>query len=149
MVSTQDHVPFIKAPATRNAHYAYCDELGLQRWSTFQDAIDSLEHDAPNHLLMHPRTERRIEDRATPHPSDWPCDGTITTGENWSDRYSGRHRCTVREAACLQGFPDHYEFKGSLPATKIQVANAVPRPIAKAMLEEVKRSLMRTDALRS
>ena len=72
----------------------------------------------------------------------------LVTGETWPDHYSGKYVCTVREAACLQGFPPDYEFRGDLPATKKQVANAVPPPVAKAILEEVKRSLMRTDASR-
>ena len=59
-----------------------------------------------------------------------------------------KYVCTVREAAYLQGFPPDYEFRSDLPATKKQVANAVPPPVAKAILEEVKRSSMRTNASR-
>lgn len=140
--------PLPDFPRSTHAPPDKCQELGLQPWNTFGDAIDNLEASAPNHLLTHPRQLRDEEKLRPPHPRDWPLHGTITTGENWPDHYSGKYVCTVREAACLQGFPTNYEFCGALPATKKQVANAVPPPVAKAILEEVKRSLMRTDALR-
>jgi DNA (cytosine-5)-methyltransferase 1 len=46
------------------------------------------------------------------------------------DRY-----VTVREAARLQGFPDHVHFQGSLGSTQQQVGNAVPPPLAQAVLQ--------------
>lgn len=44
---------------------------------------------------------------------------------------------TVREAARLQGFPDHLKFEGTLTSTQLQVGNAVPLPLAKAVFEQV------------
>ena len=77
--------PLPDFPTPTHSYYAYCDELGLQRWNTFQGAIDGLEDSAPNHLLMHRRKIRRNEDWAKPNPPDWPCHGAITTGEYWPD----------------------------------------------------------------
>lgn len=37
---------------------------------------------------------------------------------------------TVREAAMLQGFPDHFEFTGGVWSSARQVGNAVPPPVA-------------------
>ncbi|MFB8790400.1 MAG: DNA (cytosine-5-)-methyltransferase [Potamolinea sp.] len=44
---------------------------------------------------------------------------------------------TVREAARLQGLPDHLKLEGTLTSTQLQVGNAVPVPLAKAVFEQV------------
>jgi DNA (cytosine-5)-methyltransferase 1 len=44
---------------------------------------------------------------------------------------------TVREAARLQGFPDDIIFTGSLGSTQLQVGNAVPIDLARAVLRSV------------
>lgn len=40
---------------------------------------------------------------------------------------------TLREAATLQGFPERYEFFGTLASCARQIGNAVPPPVAKAI----------------
>ncbi len=44
---------------------------------------------------------------------------------------------SVREAARLQGFPDDIKFQGSLGSTQMQVGNAVPVPLAKAVFGQL------------
>ena len=46
---------------------------------------------------------------------------------------------TVREAANIQGFPESFEFRGSLWSCARQVGNAVPPPIAKALGVAIKK----------
>lgn len=48
---------------------------------------------------------------------------------------------SVREAARLQSFPDDFEFVGNQQETYVQVGNAVPPLLAKALGTEVKRFL--------
>jgi DNA (cytosine-5)-methyltransferase 1 len=48
---------------------------------------------------------------------------------------------SVREAARIQSFPDHFIFKGPLISQQQQVANAVPPLLAKAVAQSVKKML--------
>lgn len=48
---------------------------------------------------------------------------------------------TVREAARLQGFPDELIFQGSITSTQLQVGNAVPVLMAKAIFESLLQSV--------
>jgi len=50
--------------------------------------------------------------------------------------YENRY-ISVREAARLQGFSDGLEFKGTLTSTQLQVGNAVPVPLAKAVFRQI------------
>lgn len=44
---------------------------------------------------------------------------------------------SVREAARLQSFPDHFIFKGSLMHIQQQIGNAVPPLLAKAVFDKI------------
>ncbi|OAA40157.1 C-5 cytosine methyltransferase DmtA [Beauveria brongniartii RCEF 3172] len=51
---------------------------------------------------------------------------TITTGGANSYHPSGRRDFTLRELACLQGFPKTHEFVGTLTKIRRQIGNAFP-----------------------
>ena len=60
------------------------------------------------------------------------------------------HGITLRQAARIQSFPDWFNFEGGLMAGGVQVGNAVPVALAKALLTPLKQAVLRlraTDAV--
>jgi DNA (cytosine-5)-methyltransferase 1 len=71
---------------------------------------------------------------------------TITAGFDSFTRgrygHPEQHRSlTLREGARLQGFPDSFRFYGNRGDVRLQIGNAVPPPLAKAVGEAVARVL--------
>lgn len=58
---------------------------------------------------------------------------------------SGVRDFTHREFACLQGFPLEHVFGAR--GVRRQIGNAVPPVVARAMLESVRRALLREDGV--
>lgn len=77
---------------------------------------------------------------------------TITAGFDSFTRgrygHPEQHRSlTLREGARLQGFPDDFRFYGTRYDVRLQIGNAVPPPLAKAVGEAVARVIRKDDRI--
>jgi len=55
--------------------------------------------------------------------------------------FVGMPRLTVRMAARIQGFPDHWQFSGKKTAAYRQIGNAFPPPVACAVGMQIRAAL--------
>jgi DNA (cytosine-5)-methyltransferase 1 len=123
---------------------------GWPKWLTIRDAIadleDAPEDDAWSHTFT--RHKPRYLDRIRRTPiggkasigynegayRDAPDRPSRTLrGGGWIIHYRHDRVITPREAARLQGFPDEFRFTGTRSEVALQIGNAVPPPLAKAV----------------
>ncbi|KAI9779190.1 MAG: hypothetical protein M1816_003647 [Peltula sp. TS41687] len=117
-----------------------CPRYGLAPLTTINDAIGNIPRSAANH---DPETAQRLS--LPPYSGDIPLPRCITTSGGQNVHPSGTRKFTLREFACLQGFPMDYKF-GDTRVLK-QIGNAVPPSVGKIFFAEVKKALMRADGL--
>lgn len=126
-------------------------------WQTVRDAISDLPDPRCNsaHLIANHRfnSGARSYPGHTGSPWDLPAktlkagDHGVPGGENTLRHPNGRVRYfTVREAARLQTFPDHFEFRGSWTEAMRQLGNAVPVQLAFNVAASVANALRCVDS---
>jgi DNA (cytosine-5)-methyltransferase 1 len=123
-----------------------------QPWRTVRDAISDLpdpelypNNDIPNHVF---NPGAKPYPGHTGSPLDEPAktlkagDHGVPGGENMVVYPEGKVRyLTVREAARLQTFPDHFVFSGSWSETMRQLGNAVPVKLAEVVAMSIAKKL--------
>ncbi|DAA76692.1 TPA_exp: C-5 cytosine methyltransferase DMTA [Trichophyton benhamiae CBS 112371] len=114
------------------------DEPGKLPLVTILDAISGIPSTAPDHDLE--RAERPFERRPY-DPRSLARTLTCSGGDNFHP--SGTRTFTLREAASLQTFPLNHTF--CAPGVMKQIGNAVPPVLARAVFDEVVKSLRNTD----
>ena len=154
-------IPSAKRPAPPSRGHARFSDLSSSLypplghpWVTVRDAISDL----PDPRSEEARTvaNHRFNAGARSYPghtgSPWDLpaktlkagDHGVPGGENTLRHPNGRVRYfTVREAARLQTFPDHYEFHGSWTETMRQLGNAVPVQLSFKLADSVATALRR------
>ena len=160
-------IPSTRQPTAPSPSYArfralshcLCPPLS-DPWVTVRDAISDLpdprSEDAravPNHRF---NAGARSYPGHTGSPWDQPAkalkagDHGVPGGENTLRHRTGRVRYfTVREAARLQTFPDHFEFHGSWTETMRQLGNAAPVQLSFKVANSVATALRRVGSRRA
>ncbi|KAI0535994.1 S-adenosyl-L-methionine-dependent methyltransferase [Xylaria digitata] len=115
---------------------------------TIRDVLASIEpgnrdplHDVQGMLLKAKNSKKFPRG-----PYDDRCQvGTITTsGSEWAHN-SGERNFTLRELACLQGFPMNYTFLGSMTQISRQIGNAFPPVVVEILYRHLRKWLLDQD----
>ena len=122
-------------------HAQYPSEDGLKAWINYNQAIEHIPDGCADHDID------RASLRQGPAESGNKLAKCITTSGGGMKHPSGRN-LTIREFACLQGFPLEHKFAEMGVTSKIhQIGNAVPSSVSKILLEEIKKALLKADGL--
>lgn len=133
----------------------HATETETKAWLTTRDAIGGLPKPLATREIL---PNHRFQPGARSYPGhtgsdlDEPAkalkagDHGVPGGENMVALPNGSVRYfTVREAARLQGFPDHFVFPVSWTESMRQIGNAVPSMLAEVVARSVAQSLRRMD----
>ncbi len=105
----------------------------LDEQMTAQEALGDLESAAENKVVSHiwSKAQRSPEQGDRKLKADKPA--TTIRAEHHGNvqwHYKLERRISLREAARLQSFPDHFRFMSAMRATERQIGNAVPPVLA-------------------
>ncbi|UKZ47726.1 hypothetical protein TrVGV298_001952 [Trichoderma virens] len=73
--------------------------------------------------------------------------GTITTGGSEMYYPDGSRDFTLREYACIQGFPKHHKFIGSKTCIRRQIGNAFPPNTVRVLYQHLEDWLLQQDGM--
>ena len=111
-------------------------------WTTVNQVIDRI----PAGISLHNPNQMPLI-HETPYDGNRPLRTTITCNAGQSWHPSGLRAFTLREIACLQGFPLEHEF-GNVGVRK-QIGNAVPPIVAKLIFETIIKHLKEVDSIQT
>lgn len=111
---------------------------GLKPFGSERRAIDRISRNTTLHNI---RGARQVD--AVPRSGNEPLRCTITTaGAQRTYHYSGRRGFTLREIACLQGFPEYHIFEGECQGDfTTQIGNAFPPPVVRVLYNHLRKWL--------
>ncbi|KAG6360961.1 hypothetical protein INS49_012029 [Diaporthe citri] len=117
---------------------------GDQRtFMTEEDAISRLTLEL--HSLHHPESLRFRTMDWKVRDADKPMDTPISSNGSVYYHPDGERDFTLRELACIQGFPTYHQFEGSY--IKKQIGNAFPPSVAMAFYQCLRQHLEEADAI--
>lgn len=116
---------------------------GLEPLTTIRKAIASIRvgddlHNLDNVKYFRPRRAPLDPDRLA---------GTITTGGNDVYYPDGTRDFTIREYACIQGFPRYHKFIGTKTCIRKQIGNAFPSNTVRVLYQHLENWLLQQDGM--
>lgn len=116
---------------------------GLKPYTTIRKAINSIRigdnlHDLNNVKYFQPRRSPLNADGLA---------GTITTGGNEVYYPDGTRDFTIREYACIQGFPKYHKFLGTKTCIRRQIGNAFPPNTVQMLYTHLEEWLLKQDGM--
>lgn len=108
-------------------------EDGLQPFVTAREALDCIGPMTSLHNLDQMRPFEVVRPEWDPHGI---LRRTITTSGGQNYHYSGKRDLTLREFACLQGFPTWHKFVA--PSIKKQIGNAFPPCVVEVLYDHLR-----------
>lgn len=116
---------------------------GLKKFATIEQAISGIRP-SDGDLLHNLDTVQKFQPQKAPYDAN-KLAGTICTGSGESYHPSGRRDFTLREYACLQGFPKSHAFYGTRTEIKRQIGNAFPSNTVEVLYKHLHKWLANED----
>lgn len=116
---------------------------GLEPFTTIRRAIGGIRRGDDLHDL---RDTKHYNPRKPPLDAD-RLSGTITTGGSEAYYPDGTRDYTLREYACLQGFPKHHRFIGNKTRVKKQIGNAFPPNTVQVLYKHLEEWMLKEDGM--
>ena len=127
-------------------HRSICGKAGMKPFVSIADAIGNIPPGTPDHAESLANYHSYGNGGKRSYSESSALHYTIHT--KFSHWYpSGKRGFTVREVACLQGFPLEHQFAGNAEERRRQIGNAVPPPISQRVLDGCIKALMITDGI--
>ncbi|KND87275.1 Modification methylase HphIA [Tolypocladium ophioglossoides CBS 100239] len=131
-------------PFPRATHSENGAADGCKPFTTFRQAMSGIRQ---GDHLHNTRTVRHFQPRRAPFDSD-RLTGTITTGSGDIYYPDGTRDLTLREYACLQGFPRHHQFVGNKTSIRRQIGNAFPPNTVRVLYNHLQEWLLKEDCMK-
>ncbi|KAH8122839.1 S-adenosyl-L-methionine-dependent methyltransferase [Trichoderma asperelloides] len=135
--------PGEKLPPFPNATHSEDGVGGLKPYTTIRKAISSIRIGDDLHNLDN---VKHFQPRRPPLDADGLA-GTITTGGNDVYYPDGTRDFTIREYACIQGFPKYHKFLGTKTCIRRQIGNAFPSNTVQMLYKHLEEWLLKQDGM--
>lgn len=135
--------PGEQLPPWPAATHAQTPTAGQKPLVTEAQALRGLSRRDPLHNVS-----QAVVRNNQPRDGNLPLSKTVTCGGTQGvSHFSGLRDYTLREIACLQGFPVSHQFEGNKTQVRKQIGNAFPSCVVKAIYDHLRAWLQQVDGV--